>query len=157
MTATEFAAHNMFEQIMMYLDTDHAECVLTHSTTRVPAMGRHCVRHASNVQSTIALSGESEWYGLVVRQCSVLCDWGYSSGTGGVGQRSKRLDIQAGPGRARRIQTRFLRVQERVREGHLRVPVRARKFADLFTKVNGVLRGFEHVVASMKHKKVLGC
>ena len=84
MTANPFVVQNMFEEIKFYVDTDHAGCALTRrSTTGLPTMpGRHCVRHASSVQSTIALSsGESEWYGLArcsaarLGSQSVLCDW----------------------------------------------------------------------------------
>ena len=86
-----------------------------------------CVRHASNIQSAIALSsGESEWHGLV-RGCptalglqSVLCDgdtlaeadvmWDSSVARG--------LTSRQGFARARHVQPRRLWVQERVREGH---------------------------------------
>ena len=65
----------------------------------------------------------------------------------------------------RHVQTRYLWVQERVKEGHLTIkPIRGKNNpADLFTKaVSGKLRekflrtlGFRHQVASKKHKEVL--
>ena len=65
----------------------------------------------------------------------------------------------------RHVQTRYLWVQERVKEGHLKVlPVRGKNNpADILTKaVSGKLRvkhlktlGFEHVALKDKHKAVI--
>ena len=71
-----------------------------------------------------------------------------------------------GLGKMRHIQTRYLWVQERVHEGHLKVlPVKGTQNpADVLTKpVSGQLRkkhleriGFVHVSVSKEHKAVLG-
>jgi hypothetical protein len=177
MTAHEFPVQNMFEQIRAYVDTDHAGCALTRRSTTGLAMmlGRHCVKHSSNIQSTIGLSsGESEWYGLVKGSAaglglqSLLHDWGVQLSLEVLSDSSAARGFSArqGLGRMRHVQTRYLWVQERVREGHLRVlPVRGKNNpADLFTKaVAGVLRekilkqlGFVHVSASARHKELLG-
>jgi hypothetical protein len=72
------------KKLRIFVDTDHAGCAVTRkSTTGLTAMfGNHCVKHASNLQSTIALSsGESEYYGLVKGGAvglglqSLLQDW----------------------------------------------------------------------------------
>ena len=49
-------------------DSDHAGCAVTRKSTTgiVVMLGRHCIKHLSNLQSTIALSsGESEYYAFV--------------------------------------------------------------------------------------------
>ena len=112
--AFEFVAQNMLEQVTVYVDTNHAGCALTRRSTTLLAtmLGRQCVRHASNVQTTIALSGGESarpWVHL-----EVLPD---SSGARGMTSRQ-------GLGRARHIQARCLWVQKRVREGHLPFPAR---------------------------------
>ena len=136
--------------------------------------GRHCIKHLSNLQSTIALSsGESEYYALVkaaqiglgVR--ALLEDFGIqlnlnihsdsSAARGHVGR--------LGLGKMRHIQTRFLWVQERIREGHFGVVCIKRKKnpADLLTKpLTGAERdmdlarmGFEYGEPSQKQKEVL--
>ena len=56
--------------IKVYADSDHAGCLLTRRSTTgyTISIGRHCVKHGSNLQSTIALSsGESEFYALTGR------------------------------------------------------------------------------------------
>lgn len=177
MTANEFPEQNMPEQIKAFVDTDHAGCALTRRSTTGLAMmlGRHCVKHSSNIQSTIGLSsGESEWYGLVKGSASglglqsMLQDWGIRIRLEVLSDSSAARGFSArqGLGRMRHIQTRYLWVQERVRDGHLRVlPIRGKNNpADLFTKpVNGAVRerflrtlGFVHVSASEKHKRVIG-
>ena len=106
----------------------------------------------SDMQSTLSLSsGESEWYALVKGSAaglglqSLLRDWGIelplevlsdSSAARGFAQRQ-------GLGRMRHIQTRYMWIQERVKEGHLKVlPVRGtNNAADILTKaVAGTLR-----------------
>ena len=177
MTANEFPAQNMPEQVKAFVDTDHAGCALTRRSTTGLAMmlGRHCVKHSSNIQSAISLSsGESEWYGLVKGSASglglqsMLQDWGISIRLVVLSDSSAARGFSArqGLGRMRHIQTRYLWVQERVRDGHLRVlPIRGKHNpADLFTEpVNGAVRerflrtlGFVHVSASEKHKRVIG-
>ncbi len=133
-------------------------------------LGRHCVGNSSNIQSTIGFSsGESEWYGLAKGSAadlgllSTLRDGGIGCVVGQLG--GERILVRQGLGRMRHVQTRCLWVQERAREGHLKVlPVRGKNsLADFFIKaVNGVLReknlrmlGFVRVPASGKHKQVL--
>jgi hypothetical protein len=53
--------------IKVHADSDHAGCLLTRRSTTgyTISIGTHCVKHGSNLQSTIALSsGESEFYAL---------------------------------------------------------------------------------------------
>ena len=53
--------------IKVNADSDHAGCLLTRRspTGYTISIGTHCVKHGSNLQSTIALSsGESEFYAL---------------------------------------------------------------------------------------------
>ena len=93
MTANEFVAQNMFEQIRVQVDT---------------------VKCARNVRSMIALSsGESDWYG-VVRGCaarlelqSVLCDCGMLVSLEKLSDSSaaRGLTSRQGLGRAGNIQT----------------------------------------------------
>ena len=176
MTANVTCEQNVPTKIRCYVETGHAGCAVTRRSTTGLAvvLGRHCVKHQSNLQSTISLSsGESEWYGLVKGSAaglalqSLLVDWGLhleldvlcdSSAARGFSQRQ-------GLGRMRHVQTRYLWVQERVKEGHLKVvPVRGKNHpADLFTKVvSGKLRekflktlGFEHKAANRKQKHLL--
>ena len=75
----------------VYVGTGHAGCALTRRSTKVltTMLGRHCVPHASNVQSTIALSsGQSESHGLV-RGCAACLGREY----GAEGCRSEVFDL----------------------------------------------------------------
>ena len=127
------------------------------------------------MQSNIALSsGETEWYGLVEGSAvglgfqSLLLDWNIdlklevlsdSSAARGFSQRK-------GLGKMRHIQARYLWVQERVHEGHLKITAikGTQNPADVLTKpVSGQLRkkhlekiGFVPVRSSEEHKKILG-
>ena len=176
MTANVMKEQGEVSKIKVCVDTDHAGCALTRRSTTGLAtlLGGHCTSHKSNMQSTIGLSsGESEWYGLVKGSAaglalqSHLADWGEilplevcsdSSAARGFAQRR-------GLGKMRHVQTRYLWVQERVKEGHLTiVPIRGKNNpADLFTKpVSGRLRekflqtlGFEHRKAAGGQKEVL--
>ena len=70
------------------LHADHAGDTTRRSTTGVVAFyGCHCVKHASNVQSTIEMAtGESEYYALVKGGAtglglqSLLADFGINVG-----------------------------------------------------------------------------
>ena len=128
-------------------ESDHAGCAVTRKSTTgiVVMLSRHCIKHLSNLQSTIALSsGESDYYALVkaaqiglgVR--ALLEDFGVqlslnilsdiSAARGHVGR--------PGLGTMRHIQTRYLWVQERIREGYFGVVcIKGNKNpADLLTK-----------------------
>ena len=133
--------------IKVYADSDHAGCLLTRRSTTgyTISIGRHCVKHGSNLQSTIALSsGESEFYaltrgvalGLSLR--SLMQDWGqhydleiYSDSSAARGTSARR-----GLGKLRHVQTRYLWIQERVANHDLAVKCVSTKTntADLCTK-----------------------
>ena len=129
------------------VDADHVgDAVTRRSTTGMIAFyGRHCVKHASNVQSTIALStGESEYYALVKGGAtglglqSLLADFGIEVGVliEGDSNAAKGTVNRVGLGKARHIQTRYLWLQERVAADHLKiqhVPGKQNK-ADVLTK-----------------------
>ena len=112
--------------------SDHAGCLLTRKSTTgfVVTIGRHCVKHGSNLQSTIALSsGESGYYALVkaasigLSTQALMADWNekydlvlYSDSSAARGTASRR-----GLGKLRHVQTRYLRLQERVSDKSLKI------------------------------------
>ena len=176
MTANVFVEQPEVKMIRVFCDSDHAGCGVTRrSTTGLATMlGLHCVRHSSNMQSTIGLSsGESEWYALVAGASvglalqSLLADWGVKLELTVLSDSSaaRGFSSRQGLGKMRHVQTRFLWAQERVKSGDLKVePVRGKSnVADLFTKpVNGVLRerllkklGFVHIAPGSKQKQLL--
>ena len=164
------------DRVRCFVDTDHAGCAITRKSTTglVTRLGPHTVRHSSNLQSTIALSsGESEFYGLVKGAAAglgaqaLLADWGLnlsvevlSDSSAARGHVTKR-----GLGKMRHIQTRFLWVQERVGEGHIKITCvpGPKNYADILTKeVSGTeLRrhltsmGFEPCAAHDRHRGLL--
>ena len=82
---TKFTTQSWDGTVTVYVDSDHAGCLVTRKSTTglIAFLGTHCVKHSSNLQSTIALSsGESEFYGLVKAGAtglglrSLLEDWG---------------------------------------------------------------------------------
>ena len=125
----------------------HAGCAVTRKSTTgyVVRFGHSTVKHGSNLQSTTALSsGESEYYALVkagkegLGFQSLLADWGLtlplevsSDSSAARGHVSRR-----GLGKMRHIQTRYLWIQERVGEGHLRITSvpGTKNVADILTK-----------------------
>ena len=177
MTANVMNPQRMPKAIRVYVDTDHAGCAVTRRSTTglVMMLGMHTVKTACNLQSTIALSsGESEWYGLVKGSSvglgfqSLMSDWNLELTLEVLSDSSaaRGFSHRKGLGKMRHIQTRYLWVQERVHEGHLKVlPVKGTQNpADVLTKpVSGQLRkkhleriGFVHVSVSKEHKDVLG-
>ena len=120
--------------IKVHADSDHAGCLLTgRSTTGYTiyvSIGTHCVKHGSNLQSTIALSsGESEFYALTrgaalgLSLKSLTADWGQkydlivlSDSSAARGTAARR-----GLGKLRHFQTRYLSVQDRVANNDLTV------------------------------------
>ena len=112
--------------------------------------GQHCVKHSSNLQSTISLSsGESEYYGIVkgaacgLGMKSMLEDWSeevevevLSDSSAARGHVQRR-----GLGRMRHIQTRFLWVQERIADKHMRICAVAgtKNPADILTKATSAV------------------
>ena len=135
--------------IKVHADSDHAGCLPTRrSTTGYTisiSIGTHCVKHGSNLQSTIALgSGESEFYALTrgaalgLSLKSLTADWGQiydlivlSDSSAARGTAARR-----GLGKLRHVQTRYLWDQERVANNDLAVKSVNTKqnLADLCTK-----------------------
>eukprot|EP00929_Paragymnodinium_shiwhaense_P052292 TRINITY_DN26200_c1_g1_i2.p1 TRINITY_DN26200_c1_g1~~TRINITY_DN26200_c1_g1_i2.p1 ORF type:complete len:320 (-),score=34.73 TRINITY_DN26200_c1_g1_i2:248-1147(-) len=119
-------------KLNVFVDSVHAGCAVTRRSTTGMAtrFGMHTVKHSTNLQSTIALSsGESEYYALVkgaaigLGMQSLLCDWGLdvavevlSDSSAARGHVSRR-----GLGRMRHIQSRFLWIQERAADGHVKI------------------------------------
>ena len=83
---TKFEPQRTPQKLTVFCDSDHAGCLLTRrSTTGLAVMfGRHCIKHSSNMQSTVALSSaESEYY-AATKACALgmsiqalLSDWEY--------------------------------------------------------------------------------
>ena len=105
------------------------------------------LKHGSSVQSTIALSsGESEYYALLRASAhalgvkAMLQDWGY-----GVGldihvrcdsSAARGIAARQGLGKMRHVDVCYLRLQQAVLEGRLKVlsvPT-SENFSDVFTK-----------------------
>ena len=148
-----FRDTKMPDKIRIFVDSDHAGCAVTRKSTTgyVSRLGHSTVKHGSNLQSTTALSsGESEYYALVKASKeglglqSLLGDWGLqlplevsSDSSAARGHVSRR-----GLGKMRHIQTRYLWVQERVGEGHIKITSvpGTKNVADILTKcTSGVL------------------
>ena len=143
----EFPLQKLSSKLKICTDSDHAGCAATRKSTTglVALLGQHCIRHGSNMQSTIALSsGESEFYALVKASStglglqSLLGDWGISlplvvmsDSSAARGHVSRR-----GLGKMRHIQTRYLWLQERVGEGHVKILAISGKVnpSDMLTK-----------------------
>ncbi|CAE7372762.1 GIP, partial [Symbiodinium sp. CCMP2592] len=158
----EYHPQRMSKEIVMYCDSDHAGCLITRRSTTglVTMLGFHCVKHSSNVQSTISLSsGESEFYAIVragsigLSLQAMLEDWGLkvglrirsdSSAARGTTQRQ-------GLGQARHVQTRYLWVQEKVatRALELERVGTEKNYSDICTKPMPE-------VAMLKHLKSMG-
>ena len=145
--AQVFKEQRMPEKLVIQVDSDHAGDAITRKSTTgmIAYFGQHVLKHASNVQSTIALStGESEYYALVkggstgLGLQSLLLDYGLSCSVTIESDSSaaKGTVNRVGLGKARHIQTRFLWLQERVAENHLKVQHVPGKLnrADVLTK-----------------------
>ena len=130
--------------LKVHSDSGHAGCLLTRRSTTgfTVSIGMHCVKHGSNLQSTISLSfGESEYYALVKASAIVrelLEDWGekydlavYSDSSAARGTASRR-----GLGKLRHVQTRYLWIQERIANDDFKLLQIGTKLntADLCTK-----------------------
>ena len=127
-----FGSQQIPSRLRVQVDADHGgDAVTRKSTTGMVAMyGMHVLKHSSNIQSTVALStGESEYYALVkggsvgLGLQSLCADLGLDLGvtTEGDSNAAKGTVNRVGLGKARHIQTRYLWLQERVAEGHLKV------------------------------------
>ena len=127
-----FPEQRLQTKMKVYVDTDHAGCAVTRKSTTgmVVRLGQHTLKQSSNLQSTVSLSsGESGHYGLVkgaqtgLGIQALFADWGLdltlevlSDSSAARGHVQRR-----GLGKMRHIQTRYLWVQERVGEGHLKI------------------------------------
>ena len=133
----------------VHADSDHAGCLLTgRSTTGYTiSIGTHCVKHGSNLQSTIALSsGESEFYALTrgaalgLSLKSLMADWGQKYDLVVLSDSSAARGTAAtrgrGLGKLRHVQNRYLWPQKRVANNDLTVKLVNTKqnLADLCTK-----------------------
>ena len=96
----------------------------------VTKLGGHTLKHSSNMQTTIALSsGESEFYvffkgfATALGMQSLLTDWGlhYTFEVASDSSAARGHVQRRGLGKARHIQTRYLWIQERVGEGHVKI------------------------------------
>ena len=148
--AIVFKEQAMPSRIKVFVDTDHAGCAVTRKSTGgfAAMLGTHKVKHGSNLHTTVALSSaESEYYGIVkgasigLGMQTLMLDWGLkleveisSDSSAARGHVTRR-----GLGKMRHIQSRYLWVQERVGEGHLRVTSVPGKDnpADILTKSVG--------------------
>ena len=143
----EYHPQRFQKDLTVYCDSDHAGCLITRRSTSgiVTMHGSHCIKHSSNVQTTISLSsGESEFYAIVkaaavgLSQQALLHDWGIkvdlrilSDSSAARGTCSRQ-----GLGQTRHVQTRFLWVQERVARNELKLEKVAtdKNLSDLCTK-----------------------
>ena len=142
-----FRPQKMFNVIRVYCDSDHAGDLKTRKSTTglVCMLGQHCVKHSSNLQSTISLSsGESEFYALVkagaaglglkamLDEWLVPCDLILLSDSSA----ARGIAARKGLGKTRHVQTRYLWIQERLREKEFKIEaVRTDKnLSDICTK-----------------------
>ena len=139
---THFRAQSMCKETKIYCDSDRAGCLLTRkSTTGIARMaGRHCVKHTSILQSTIALSSGECFYCATVKAAALglllkalLADWGIKVS---ISSAARGATSRRGLGRLRHAQTRLPWLQEQVAFGDIKLEaVNTRKnLADLLTK-----------------------
>ena len=158
----EYHPQRMSKEIVMYCDSDHAGCLITRRSTTglVTMLGSHCVKHSSNVQSTISLSsGESEFYAIVragsigLSLQAMLADWGLNVGLRirSDSSAARGTTQRQGLGQARHVQTRYLWVQEKVatRALELERVGTEKNYSDICTKPMPE-------VAMLKHLKSMG-
>ena len=118
--------------ISAFVDTDWAGCATTCRSTSGGCLqiGRHLIKHWSSTQKTIALSsGEAELAGIVkgcaegLGMISIAQDLGIQVGLEVYTDSSAAIGIcrRTGVGRVRHLAVGQLWVQERVREGELKL------------------------------------
>ena len=121
-----------FRTLRVYTDSDHAGCWKTRKSTTgiVLCTGRHCLKHSSNLQSTVSLSsGESEFYAMVKAAAvglgaqAMFADWGLKVDVRVFSDSSaaRRICSRRGLGKTRHVQTRYLWIQEKVSNKEIRV------------------------------------
>ena len=131
-------------------DSDFAGCQASRKSTSAHCImfGAHCVRTASNTQSTVSLSSpESEYYGVVKTASitigiqSVLKDMGVQVGVEILSDASSGISLASrrGLGRTRHVATRFLWLQQHVRDRSVTIKKvkGSEKPSDIGTKVVG--------------------
>ena len=166
-----FVEQALPDKIRTMVDSDHAGCAVTRKSTTgmVSKLGSHTVKHSSNMQTTIALSsGESEFYALVkgfatvLGMQSLLADWDLHFGAQVASDSSAaRGHVQRrGLGKARHIQTRYLWIQERVGEGHVKIVAVPGKIndSDILTKAvsgAGIRRALGRLGFEVRDKSLL--
>lgn len=136
-----------FRTPRVYTDSDHAGCLKTRKSTTgiVLCTGRHCLKHSSNLQSTVSLSsGESEFYAMVKAAAvglgaqAMFADWGLKVDVRVLSDSSAARGIcsRRGLGKTRHVQTRYLWIQEKVSNKEIRVEAghTQSNLADLCTK-----------------------
>jgi hypothetical protein len=134
----EFKEQKTPNMIKVFVDSDHAGCVVTRRSTTgmIAKLGQHVVKHSSNLQSTVSLSsGESEYYALVKGASialglqAILKDWRIEVGAEILSDSSaaKGTVSRRGLGKTRHVQTRYLWIQERLARKEITV-----------TKIQGV-------------------
>eukprot|EP00435_Cladocopium_sp_Y103_P058260 s42_g20.t1 len=132
---TEFKPQKMFNTIRVFCDADFAGDLKTRrSTTGIVAMlGACCVKHSSNLQSTVSLSsGESEFYALVSAASiglgikAMLDDWDIPTQLVLLSDSSagRAIASRKGLGKVRHVQTRDSREVFRSYASHRLVQVR---------------------------------
>ena len=121
---------NSTQQMKALVDTDFAGCRVTRRSTSggVLMRGKHCIKHWSATQPTIAISsGEAELGGMckgasqLIGMQSISRELGFeftlhmaTDATAAIGM-SRRLGI----GRIRHLDTSLLRIQTKVRSGDI--------------------------------------
>ena len=143
----EYHPQRFQKYLTVYCDSDHAGCLITRrSTTGIVTMyGSHCIKHSSNVQTTVSLSsGESEFYAIVkasavgLSQQALLHDWGIQVNLRILSDSSAARGTcsRQGLGQTRHVQTRYLWVQEKVARYELKLERVAteKNLSDLCTK-----------------------
>ena len=146
------------KEITMYVDADFAGCLATRRSTSgmVCFFGRHVVKHSSTLQSTISLSsGESEFY-AIVKGVSIgysiqelLRGWNVETKLKVMTDSSAALGTsnRLGLGKSRRVQTRFLWVQEHLAAKNFELEKVAtnKNVADICTKSLNAEAAARHV------------
>ena len=143
----EYHPQRFQKDLTVYCDSDHAGCLITRrSTTGIVTMhGSHCIKHSSNVQTTVSLSsGESEFYAIVkagavgLSQQALLHDWGIKVNLRVLSDSSAARGTcsRQGLGQTRHVQTRYLWVQKKVARNELKLEKVAtdKNLSDLCTK-----------------------
>jgi len=147
-----FVEQCMLDSVSIYVDSDWAGCLVTRKSTSggVVMHGKHCIKTWASTQATRATSSaEAEFYAIVEGASrglgikSLVADMGskvqivmYSDASAG-----RSLAFRNGLGKVRHIETKFLWVQDLVRDGRIRLlkVLGKRNPADIGTKHLSIL------------------